>query len=102
MLATAMIHTPLLLLLALLGSPATVTALDNNAALTPPLGFNPWNGFKMNFNSSLIEDTVEAMAKNGLLDAGWNYMTLGGSTYAHEASKCTRNIQFFNQAPEPY
>lgn len=67
----------------LLTSPAA--ALDNNAALAPPLGYNPWNGFKMNFNASLIEETVAAMSENGLLAAGWNYMTLGGSTYPHAA-----------------
>jgi hypothetical protein len=91
---------------------ALVCGLDNGAALTPPCGFNPWqvrpyeftrpvptecvehaalmsrpcrNGFKMNFNGTLIVHTAEAMKENGLLAAGYSYLTLGGSTYLHAA-----------------
>ena len=72
-----------MLLLAACCSPSR--ALDNGAALTPTLGFNPWNGFHMQFNSTLIRRTAAAMVSNGLLAAGYTYITLGASTYAHRA-----------------
>ena len=71
------------MLLSLCIIPRISTALVNGAALTPPLGYTPWNGFKMNFNSSLMLRTAHAMKANGMLDAGYDLLTIGGSTYAH-------------------
>jgi len=41
------------------------------------LGFTAWNGFEMNFNASLMLRTAQAMSKNGMLAAGYNYITIG-------------------------
>ena len=48
----------LLLLLA-----PTACALDNGAALTPPLGWQNWNGFGMRFNASLFRSMAAAMKR---------------------------------------
>ena len=59
-------------------------ALDNGAALRPPLGWQNWNGFYMGFNASLFRRTAAAMKKNGLLGAGYSLLSTGGSTYQHQ------------------
>lgn len=41
------------------------------------------NGFYMNFNASLVRRTAAAMKSRGLLQAGFSYLSIGGSTYAH-------------------
>ena len=69
----------LLLLLA-----PTACALDNGAALTPPLGWQNWNGFGMRFNASLFRSMAAAMKENGLLAAGYDLLSAGGSTYPHQ------------------
>jgi len=49
---------------------------ENQAALTPPMGWSSWNTFRQNISEDLILDTAEAMKKSGLLDAGYNYINL--------------------------
>ena len=41
------------------------------------------NGFYMNFNASLVRRTAAAMKRRGLLEAGFSYLSIGGSTYPH-------------------
>lgn len=60
-------------------------AMENGAARTPPLGWNSWNGFGMNFNASLVRQTAQAMKQRGLLDAGYKLITIAASTYEHAA-----------------
>lgn len=38
----------------------------------------------MRFNASLFRRTADAMRKNGLLDAGYSLISVGGSTYQHQ------------------
>eukprot|EP00729_Bicosta_minor_P007928 gene7928-10725_t len=59
-------------------------ALDNGAAPTPPLGWQSWNGFGMNFNATLFKEQAVAMKNNGLLAAGYTLISAGGSTYPHQ------------------
>jgi hypothetical protein len=59
--------------------PSLALGLNNGAALTPPLGWQNWNGFGMRFNASLFKDMADAMAKNGLLAAGYTLISAGGS-----------------------
>ena len=77
-----LVSAPMLLLL--LSSVEFVLPLDNGAALTPPLGWQNWNGFMMNFNSSLFRKMAKGMQANGLLDAGYNVISVGGSTYPRQ------------------
>ena len=53
-------HLPTLLLFAIFQIAHT---LDNGAALTPPLGWQSWNAYHMNFNSTLFIEMAEAMAE---------------------------------------
>ena len=45
-------------------------------ALTPPMGFNTWNTFASNIDEFMIKEAAEAMIKNGMRDAGYNYIVL--------------------------
>ena len=47
-----------------------------NLALTPPMGWNSWNKFAGNINESLIRQTADAMATNGMRDAGYVYVVV--------------------------
>jgi alpha-galactosidase len=42
-------------------------------ALKPPMGWNSWNKFAGNINEDLIRQTADAMATNGMRDAGYVY-----------------------------
>ena len=45
-------------------------------ALTPPMGFNTWNTFATNINEVLLRETADTMVKNGMRDAGYNYIVI--------------------------
>lgn len=53
---------------------------NNNAvALTPPMGWNSWNWFgKKEVNETVVREVIDAMAANGLRDAGYNYIIVDG------------------------
>lgn len=45
-------------------------------AATPQMGWNSWNTFACDINEQLIKDTADAMVKNGLKDAGYEYVNI--------------------------
>ncbi|HEY0946563.1 MAG TPA: glycoside hydrolase family 27 protein [Opitutaceae bacterium] len=45
-------------------------------AQTPPMGWNTWNTFASDINEALVQETAEAMIKNGMRDAGYVYLVL--------------------------
>ena len=45
-------------------------------ALTPPMGWNSWNKFRCDINESLIRETADAMAANGMKAAGYQYVNI--------------------------
>ncbi len=45
-------------------------------ALTPPMGWNSWNKFACDVNEQLIRETADAMATNGMKDAGYQYINI--------------------------
>ncbi len=50
--------------------------LDNGLARTPPMGWNSWNKFGCNVSEDLIRGVADAMAANGMRDAGYLYVTI--------------------------
>ncbi len=69
-----------LLLAMLMGGPAhaaTATAPAADAlAMTPPMGWSSWNNFGESIDEALIIETIDAMAANGMRDAGYRYVNL--------------------------
>lgn len=45
-------------------------------ALSPPMGWNSWNKFQCDVNEDLIRQTADAMATNGMKDAGYQYVNI--------------------------
>ena len=48
----------------------------NGLARTPPMGWNSWNKFACNVNEKVIRDTADAMASNGMKEAGYQYVVI--------------------------
>jgi len=72
------------------------SALDNGLARTPPMGFNTWNRFACDISEDLILKTVDAMEKEGLIDAGYNYINLDDCWLQHG-----RNVTSGAQVADP-
>jgi alpha-galactosidase len=52
-------------------------ALDNGVARTPPMGWNSWNKFACDgLNEHVVRATADAIAGNGMKDAGYVYVNL--------------------------
>ncbi|MEI8006099.1 MAG: glycoside hydrolase family 27 protein [Bacteroidota bacterium] len=47
-----------------------------NLAMTPPMGWNSWNKFGCDINEKTIRETADAMAANGMRDAGYVYLVI--------------------------
>jgi alpha-galactosidase len=57
-------------------SPQTSRAWDNGLAKTPPMGWNSWNKFGCNVSEELIESVADAIASNGMKEAGYEYVVI--------------------------
>ena len=45
-------------------------------AKTPPMGWNSWNKFQCDVNEELIRETTDAMATNGMKEAGFQFVNI--------------------------
>ncbi|MEO9131466.1 MAG: glycoside hydrolase family 27 protein, partial [Sphingomonas sp.] len=48
----------------------------NGLALTPPMGWNSWNKFGCNVDEKTVRSVADAMASNGMRDAGYRYVVI--------------------------
>jgi alpha-galactosidase len=48
----------------------------NGLAQTPPMGWNSWNKFACNVNEATIRATADAIASNGMKEAGYRYVVI--------------------------
>ncbi len=55
---------------------AAGNALDDDLALTPPMGWNSWNAFKADIDEPKIKQIADAMVTSGMRDAGYTYLVL--------------------------
>jgi alpha-galactosidase len=53
-------------------------AHDEVLALTPPMGWNSWNRFRLNINDALIRAQAEALVKSGMKAAGYEHVVIDG------------------------
>lgn len=60
----------------IVGTPAQ--ALNNNLAVTPPMGWNSWNNFNSNINETIVKQTADALVSSGLAAAGYVYVNIDG------------------------
>lgn len=53
-------------------------SLTNGLAKLPPMGWNTWYCFYDSYDGAMVRGIVDAMATNGLKEAGYNYINLDG------------------------
>jgi alpha-galactosidase len=71
-------------------------AADDGLALTPPMGWYPWNEFGQEpQNEKLIKEIVDALVRSGLKEAGYKYVGPDeGICFSRDASgKLTSNLE---------
>src|SRR5215475_4576617 len=49
---------------------------DNGLARTPPMGWNSWNKFASRIDDATVRSIADAMAANGMRDAGYVYVNI--------------------------
>lgn len=59
-----------------LGTAAPAAALGNGNALTPPMGWNSWNSLGTEVTQEQVVQTIDFMAANGLVAAGYDTVTI--------------------------
>jgi alpha-galactosidase len=56
--------------------PALHKVKANGLARTPPMGWNSWNKFNRRVDDTIVRGVADAIAKNGMRDAGYTYITI--------------------------
>jgi len=56
--------------------PPRRTVPANGLALTPPMGWNSWNKFHTKIDDKTVREIADAMAANGMRDAGYVYVVI--------------------------
>jgi alpha-galactosidase len=56
--------------------PATAQIERDSLAQTPPMGWNSWNKFACHVSEDLIQSVADAMATNGMKEAGYQYVVI--------------------------
>ncbi|WP_406112013.1 alpha-galactosidase [Kitasatospora purpeofusca] len=69
---------------------APAAALGNGNALTPPMGWNSWNSLGTEVDQTQVKQTIDFMAANGLVQAGYNTVTIDdGWSVRHRDGQAT-------------
>ena len=76
----------LLLLIILLSLRVLAQSDFDKLALTPPMGWNSWNTFRMDISEELIKETVDLFIEKGLKDAGYEYIVIDDGWQSHRDS----------------
>ena len=78
--------------------PALHKVPDNGLARTPPMGWNSWNKFASKVDDPTVRSIADAMASNGMKDAGYLYINIDDTW---EASRDAQgNIQTNKKFPD--
>jgi alpha-galactosidase len=65
-----------LLLVLWFGVTLSAAAADSTLASTPPMGWNSWNHFACKVTADDVRAAADAIAKNGMKDAGYVYVNI--------------------------
>ena len=71
---------------------------DNGLARTPPMGWNSWNKFAGKVDDAAVRGMADAMAANGMKEAGYQYINIDDTWEAgrDEHGNITTNKKFPN------
>jgi alpha-galactosidase len=78
--------------------PALHKVRDNGLVRTPPMGWNSWNKFAGRVNDEVVRGIADAMASNGMRDAGYVYINIDDTWEAERDAK--GNIQSNKKFPD--
>ena len=78
--------------------PAAQAVPYNGLAKTPPMGWNSWNKFQARVSDSLVRQVADAMATNGMKDAGYVYVNIDDTWEAGRDAQ--GNIQTNDRFPD--
>jgi alpha-galactosidase len=65
-----------LLIVMALGCVLPAAAADSRVAATPPMGWNSWNHFACKVTAADVRSAADAIASNGMKDAGYIYVNI--------------------------
>jgi alpha-galactosidase len=76
--------------------PAIHKVADNGLARTPPMGWNSWNKFAGRVDDATIRQMADAMASNGMKEAGYQYINIDDTWEANRDAQgnATTNKKF--------
>jgi alpha-galactosidase len=76
--------------------PAIHPVKDNGLARTPPMGWNSWNKFAGRIDDATVRGIADAMAANGMKDAGYLYINIDDTWegYRDKQGNITTNKKF--------
>src|SRR5499427_8902533 len=78
--------------------PALHKVPDNGLAKTPPMGWNSWNKFAGRVDDAAVRGMADAMASNGMKDAGYQYINIDDTWEAGRDAQ--GNIQTNKKFPD--
>jgi alpha-galactosidase len=78
--------------------PALHKVPDNGLARTPPMGWNSWNKFAGRIDDSTVRSIADAMAGNGMKEAGYRYINIDDTWEAGRDAQ--GNIQTNKKFPD--
>jgi len=78
--------------------PALHKVPDNGLARTPPMGWNSWNKFASRVNDATVRSIADAMATNGMKEAGYLYINIDDTWEAGRDAQ--GNIQTNKKFPD--
>lgn len=78
--------------------PALHKVPDNGLARTPPMGWNSWNKFASRVDDPTVRSIADAMASNGMKEAGYLYINIDDTWEA--ARDAQGNIQSNRKFPD--
>ena len=82
-----------------LALPSLHNVPSNGLAKTPPMGWNSWNQFKGRVSDELVRGVADAIASNGMKDAGYVYINID-DTWEAEERDVKGNIQSNSKFPD--
>ena len=78
--------------------PALHRVADNGLARTPPMGWNSWNKFASRVDDATVRSIADAMASNGMKEAGYLYVNIDDTWEAGRDAQ--ENIQTNKKFPD--
>lgn len=67
--------------------------ISNHLALTPPMGWSSWNNFGPDINETVVRETIDAMDRLGLKDAGYVYINIDDGWQRYKGSRSEHPLE---------